>query len=55
MTVGTFGRDASGVEQANGALFSVSGSHAAAPSRPLAYKVTAGFYHAGRARRGRAG
>ena len=41
--VGTFGRDAAGVERSNGSLFSISGSHAAAPSERLAYKVTAGF------------
>ena len=43
VSVGTFGRDASGVERSNGSLFSISGSHAAAPSDRLAYKVTAGF------------
>ena len=43
VTVGTFGRDASGVERSNGSLFSVSGSHAAAPSDTVAYKITAGF------------
>ena len=32
VSVGTFGRDASGVERSNGSLFSISGSHAAAPS-----------------------
>ena len=31
-SVGTFGRDADGVERSNGSLFSVSGGHAAAPS-----------------------
>jgi outer membrane receptor protein involved in Fe transport len=43
VSVGTFGRDAAGVERSNGSLFSISGSHAAAPSDRLAYKVTAGF------------
>jgi outer membrane receptor protein involved in Fe transport len=43
VSVGTFGRDASGVERSNGSLFSISGSHAAAPSDRLAYKITAGF------------
>ncbi len=43
VSVGTFGRDAAGVERSNGSLFSVSGSHAAAPSDRLAYKITAGF------------
>jgi outer membrane receptor protein involved in Fe transport len=43
VSVGTFGRDATGVERSNGSLFSVSGSHAAAPSDRLAYKITAGF------------
>ncbi len=43
VSVGTFGRDASGVERSNGSLFSISGSHAAAPSERLAYKITAGF------------
>ena len=43
VSVGTFGRDASGVERSNGSMFSVSGSHAAAPSDTLAYKITAGF------------
>jgi iron complex outermembrane receptor protein len=40
---GTFGRDASGVERSNGSLFAISGTHAAAPSDRLAYKVSAGF------------
>ena len=43
VSVGTFGRDAAGVERSNGSLFSISGSHAAAPSDRLAYKITAGF------------
>lgn len=43
VSVGTFGRDAAGVERSNGSLFSISGSHAAAPSDRLAYKVSAGF------------
>ena len=43
VSVGTFGRDASGVERSNGSMFSVSGSHAAAPSDTVAYKITAGF------------
>ena len=43
VSVGTFGRDATGVERSNGSLFGVSGSYAAAPSDRLAYKVTAGF------------
>jgi outer membrane receptor protein involved in Fe transport len=43
VSVGTFGRDANGVERSNGSLFSISGSHAAAPSDRLAYKLTAGF------------
>jgi outer membrane receptor protein involved in Fe transport len=43
VSVGTFGRDASGVERSNGSLFSISGGHAAAPSDRLAYKISAGF------------
>jgi iron complex outermembrane receptor protein len=43
VSVGTFGRDASGVERSNGSLFSITGSHAAAPSDRIAYKVSAGF------------
>jgi iron complex outermembrane receptor protein len=41
---GVFGRDADGVERAQGNLFSVSASHAAAVNDRWAYKVTSGYY-----------
>jgi iron complex outermembrane receptor protein len=41
---GTFGRDGTGEERGNGALFAVSGGHAAAVNDQWAYKVSAGFY-----------
>ena len=41
---GTFGRDGDGVERGNGALFSVSTSHAEAIDDRWAYKISAGFY-----------
>jgi outer membrane receptor protein involved in Fe transport len=40
---GTFGRDTQGVDRDGGSLFAISGSHAAAPSDRLAYKITAGY------------
>jgi outer membrane receptor protein involved in Fe transport len=41
---GTFGRDGTGVERGNGALFSVSTGHAEAIDDRWAYKISAGFY-----------
>jgi len=43
VSVGTFGRDFESTKRSNGSLFSVSGSHAAAPNDQWAYKITAGY------------
>jgi outer membrane receptor protein involved in Fe transport len=43
ISVGTFGRGFRDTDRGNGSLFSISGSHAAAPSDEWAYKITAGF------------
>lgn len=43
LSVGTFGRDATGIERSNGSLFSLSGTHAAAVDDRWAYKVSAGY------------
>ena len=45
LQAGTFGRDGTGVERGNGALFAISGGHAAAVNDRWAYKVSAGFYN----------
>ena len=44
LSAGLFGRDADGVDRGNGALYSISGSHAAAANERWAYKVSAGYY-----------
>jgi iron complex outermembrane receptor protein len=44
LSAGLFGRDATGVERGNGALFSVTAGHAAAVNDRWAYKVSTGYY-----------
>jgi outer membrane receptor protein involved in Fe transport len=44
LSAGLFGRDATGTERGNGALFSVTASHAAAVNERWAYKVSTGYY-----------
>ena len=44
LSAGLFGRDAMDVDRGDGALFSVSASHAAAVNERWAYKVSTGYY-----------
>lgn len=44
LSAGLFGRDAAGAERGDGALFSITASHAAAVNERWAYKVSSGYY-----------
>jgi len=44
LSAGVFGREAMNVDRGNGALFSVTASHAAAVNDRWAYKVSTGYY-----------